>query len=185
MEMPARGRTPTYCSTRCRVAAHRARKNADPVPDELRSINRWVRYSRDKVPLTVDGEPASSTDPGTWSSYREAVGSRAGAGVGFVLDGDGIVCIDLDDCLRRDGTPKRWVSELLSRVTPTYVEVSPSGRGLHIWGYATVGRGRKRGAVEVYGRGRYITVTGRPLGGCPSSLADISSLTEPLLKGAR
>ena len=46
-----------------------------------------------------------------------------------------------------------------------WIEISPSGHGLHIWGYATPQPGFKREwhgqMVEFYSQGRYITITGR------------------------
>src|SRR5690606_42031046 len=99
-----------YCSGRCRTAAHRARRR---VPSEMTSRDRWVRRSARKMPLTCDGKAASSTDPATWCSYRDAVRSRAGAGLGFVLAGEGIACVDLDHCL--DGRSEEHTSELQSR----------------------------------------------------------------------
>jgi primase-polymerase (primpol)-like protein len=63
--------------------------------------------------------------------------------------------------------------------------VSPSGTGLHIWGFGSVGQGRRirRGesSVEVYDRGRYITVTRQPFGKAPSKLADLSKVIADLL----
>src|SRR5690606_24712086 len=115
------GRTPRYCKTSCRVAAHRARPQ---VPAELRSRPRWVRH-RDKVPVTVAGRPASATDPATWSTYAAARRSTVGDGIGFVL-GDGVACLDLDHCLV-DGVPNELAREVLARVPGAYVEVSPSG----------------------------------------------------------
>ena len=172
-----------YCSGRCRTAACRARRRAaaERVPVDLRRADRWVRRSSTKVPLTSDGRAASSTDPATWCSYRSAARSDVGAGLGFVLDrGDDIVCVDLDHCLDGAGRPLPWAAEILARTPATWVEVSPSGRGLHIWGRARFRGGRRRGHVEVYGDGRYIAVTGRAHRSAPPALADITALVETL-----
>jgi primase-polymerase (primpol)-like protein len=159
------------------VAAHRA----SPIPLELRQLPRWTRWQwvrRDekwtKVPLTVDGAAASSTDPETWARYPAARASSAGAGLGFVLNGDGILCLDLDHCLL-DGRLLRDQAALLDTLPATYTEVSPSGDGLHVWLRGTLARdgvSRLHGVrVEQYSRGRYITVTGRPWNGAPSKIA--------------
>lgn len=37
------------------------------------------------------------------------------------------------------------------------------------------------GGVEVYDRGRYITVTRRPFGRCPRVLADLTDVVDELL----
>jgi len=157
------------CSTRCRVALSRRQP-----PKELTALPRWVRH-RNKVPLTVTGRNASSTNPATWSDFATVSQSNIGDGVGFVLNGDGIACIDLDHCLVY-GRPLPWAREILARCPDTYVEVSPSGTGLHIFGFAHVGKGRRSDGVEVYDRGRYMTVTGRRYSKFPARLADISAL---------
>lgn len=175
-----------FCGTRCRVAAHRARRRP---PAELRDQARWVRHSASKVPLTADGEgAASSTDPGTWTTYEDARQSDAGVGLGCVLTpDDDIVCIDLDHALDEAGRPVPWAAELLARTPATWIEISPGGDGLHIWGRADMLGGRRLprpgGGVEVYGSGRYITVTGRLYGGrrATTELADISALVASLV----
>ena len=102
--------------------------------------------------------------------------SPVGVGVGFVLNGDGIVCLDLDHCL--DGGLSDLAARVLELAGPTYVEVSPSGDGLHVWGYGEIGRGRRVGGVEAYGTGRYLTVTGKPFDGSVSRLGDLSAVLE-------
>ncbi|MFE2019979.1 hypothetical protein ACFW9O_18280 [Streptomyces sp. NPDC059499] len=128
---------------------------------------------------------ASSTDPRTWSSYTDASKSTAGTGLGFVLNGDGIVCLDLDHVVGPDGAVATWAEDIVRRAGRTYIEVSPSGQGLHIFGLADVRQGRrirKSGgyAVEVYGTGRFLTVTGDRFRGAPSALTDISALVDEL-----
>lgn len=170
-----------FCSTRCRVAAHRARNR---VPQEMVKRDRWVRRSRRKVPLTPAGRAASSTDATTWCSYRDARRSKVGAGLGFVLNGDGIACIDLDHCVD-GGVIAPWAQRILDKLPPTYVEISPSGAGLHVFGVADFKGGRKVRAgdhkVEVYADRRYIAVTGRIVGGMPARLGDISEAIASLL----
>ncbi|MFJ4768450.1 DNA primase [Streptomyces uncialis] len=175
-----------FCSVRCRMAAHRARKR-DATPRELRTRDRWVRRSAEKVPLTTAGKAASSTDSRSWSTHAEASASVVGVGTGFVLSAiDDIVCIDLDHCLdRMTGKLARWAAAILRDAGTTYVEVSPSGDGLHIWGRADVRQGRRirrpdGTAVEIYGTGRYIAMTGRRHGSSPSILADLSAVVNKL-----
>lgn len=149
---------------------------------------QWVRHTARKMPLSVIGpkvRPASSTDPETWASYSAANRSTAGSGVGFVLSpADRLVCIDLDHALV-DGELRPWARRIVGKLPPTYIEISPSGTGLHIWGFGTVGQGRRirRGesSIEVYDRGRYITVTREPFERAPSMLADLTQVIADLL----
>lgn len=166
-----------FCSGRCRVASHR--RGGGP-PDELTSRPRWVVH-QGKVPRTPFGAAASSTNAQTWRDHATATAALAGSdgqldGLGFVLTGDGIACIDLDHCLT-DGSLDGWAAEIVARCPGTYIEVSLSGTGLHIFGYATVGHGRRGEQVEVYDRGRYICITGRCYRGAPRRLSDISGVT--------
>ena len=181
--MPARGRRPQYCGTRCRVAAHREAKRVneyvarfpapepkpDPVakllanvPDELRLRDRWIRH-KDKRPIAIGGWACSVTDSSHWGYLDDALRSTYGDGVGFVLNGDGVVCLDLDDCVV-NGEPNTAALEFIDALPNTYIEFSPSGRGLHVWGFGYMDRGRRFTAnglkIEAYPDGRYLTVTG-------------------------
>lgn len=176
-----RSRRPaSYCSNACRQAAYRARK--PQVPAEMLQRDRWVSWkpvSRGalvtKMPVQVDGTAASSTDARTWVSHSCVKGLPR---KGFVL-GEGIGCVDLDHCLV-DGALSAAAAAFLARLPKTYVEVSPSGKGLHVFGYLPEGRGT-RGVVdglniEIYSVGRYMTVTGRAFRGSGSKLADLSAV---------
>lgn len=139
----------------------------------------WVNH-RAKVPITPGSIFARSNDPTTWRDFSTACRAAADPsidGVGFMFDGSGIAGIDLDHCLH-DGALEPWAAEIVTACAGTYIEVSPSGTGLHIFGRATVGTGRRRNGVEVYDRGRYFTVTGKRWADAPLELADIQSVVD-------
>ena len=86
----------------------------ESIPIGLKKIPRWVlwrlvevgegsnrRWS--KLPLQSNGSAASSTNPETWCDFlhaQEAYEAGRYDGVGFVFDGsDGIVGVDMDDCI--------------------------------------------------------------------------------------
>lgn len=177
-----------YCSGACKQKAYRARKKT-AIPADLRERDRWVSWMpvtragvATKLPIRVKGRgAASSTDKSTWSSFAEVEGK---ARKGFVLNGDGIVCLDFDHCLDAQGQVLPWAAKIIGSLPETYVEVSPSGDGLHVWGFGEVARGRRLkvpgGFVEIYGTGRYITVTGNRFGSCVS-LASLSAVITSLL----
>lgn len=161
--MGFKNRHARFCSTRCRVRSHRA-VHTPRIPVELTAHSRWVRRTVTKRPITATGRPATSTDPKTWTDYGTAAASTSGAGLGFVLNGDGLAVLDLDHCLI-DGKPTPAAQRILDRFPRAWVEVSPSGDGLHVWGTAESQPGRKITTadglqVEFYTRGRYMTVTG-------------------------
>jgi hypothetical protein len=146
------------------------------IPPELQALPRWVNWRNEagrKIPYDpkLTNGRASSTDPETWSTFeqaRTAYEEREGdtdafTGVGFVLNGDGLVGVDIDHC---DTDPAAL--QLLDELGAAYVEVSPSGAGLRAFGYAeglTAGcKGTYNGqSVELYSTGRYLTVTGHTL----------------------
>jgi len=170
-----------YCGAACRLAAHREHAGGDTcIPADLRRRDRWVRH-RAKRPITVDGRPASSTNPQTWTTWSAARDASTGDGAGFVLD-TGIICIDIDHCLTPAGRLEAWAAPVLAQLPRTYIEVSPSGRGLHCWGTGELERGRvvkvEGGRLELYSAGRYMTVTGRRFRAAPSRLADLSGFIE-------
>ncbi|WP_246815932.1 hypothetical protein [Corynebacterium sp. HMSC28B08] len=139
------------------MALSRHRRN-NPYPEAMLNTRRWVRADN-KRPIMVDGSPASSTNPATWASFTE-VQTGAGDGYGFML-GDGIGCYDLDNALQ-GGELKPWAREVVESISEPvlYLEVSQSGRGLHVFIEAVEGRGSRRrvgdGGVERYTRARFI-----------------------------
>lgn len=133
----------------------------------------------------MDGGFASVVAPATWATHGEARASKAGVGLGYVLaEGDGLVCIDLDHCFV-DGELKSWARTILDRCPATYTEVSPGGDGLHVWGLGELERGRRMRhdgeSIEIYGKGRYVAVTGRRFEGSPGRLADLSEVVASLI----
>ncbi len=148
----------------------------DAIPAELRAIPRWVMWSNiqrtkpdgkkvwAKMPQTVDGAPASSTNASTWATFDDVCDTLIMGGfdgIGVVL-GEGLHGIDLDDC--RDpatGALSELAKEVLVQVDG-YAEVSPSGTGLKIFARTNLdgSRTKKEVGVELYCDGRYFTVTG-------------------------
>lgn len=149
------------CSGKCRVRLSRQK-----LPIILTSRARWVRHDVAKRPLAVGGGMASSTDPATWSTYEDARKSDRGTGLGFVLNGDGVACVDLDGVLSGGALDPR-AAEFLASLDSFYVEVSPSGSGIHAWVFGGSPDGRKVFTldsglkVEWYSDARYLTVTGK------------------------
>ena len=153
----------------------------DAIPARLRGRNQWVVWRgerRDgrttKVPYQVahPSRHAAVSDPTTWGTFDDAVrvqgsASRQLAGVGYVLTReDGLVGIDLDHCRdRKTGTIAPWALAIVRRID-SYTEVSPSGTGLRIFARGVLPpEGRRKGLIEMYDGGRYLTLTGHRISG--------------------
>ena len=160
-------------------------KPGDQVPARLRALRRWTRHDH-KRPITTNGEPAWVMDPPTWTTYARAKASSTGDGLGFVLDGDGIVSLDLSHCVI-DGAPTPGAQAILDLLPDTYAELSLSGHGIHVFCYANVANGSRFDShgvtIQVCGAGRFLTVTGNRLPGRPSLLADYDAVVQALLLG--
>ena len=78
------------------------------------------------------------------------------------------VGVDLDNVRDPDsGHVEPW-AETIIRNLDSYTELSPSGCGFHIWVRATLPPGgNRKGRLEMYGGGRYFTVTGQRIGWSP------------------
>ncbi len=147
------------------------------IPERLTERPQWVVWRLEeregkmtKVPYIAGGVGrASSTDLMTWRTFAEALKAyQTGRydGIGFVFcSADPFVGIDLDDCHNPEtGEVSPWAQKIIAQVREGYVEASPSGTGIHIIVEGVVrGGGVRKGPVEMYGRDRFFTITGRIL----------------------
>lgn len=167
------------------------------VPPQLRSRSQWVTWKyigddRRKVPYQINGLPAKSNDPETWTTFDYASKSVNSLGFVFAPD-DGLFGIDLDGCISADGELQAWAQEIVDRFD-TYAEVSPSGHGVKIWGLGAMpgGSGKKTSvdapkccdkqpAIEAYDRGRYFTFTGERLPTAPLEVVECQAALDWLV----
>lgn len=153
------------------------RPNPAGIPEEMKAANRWLGFKA--VPKTKrDGtveltkEPrqgahpnrkASSTNPATWCDFEAALAAVQEGhcdGLGFAL-GDEWAGVDIDNAVI-DGDLRGSAREIINEFH-SYTEISPSGTGVHILVHGDVPEGKRSGSIEVYGAGRYFTVTGHAL----------------------
>lgn len=150
----------------------------------------------------VKETPARAGQPASWGTFDDAIGFHTqyldspNAGIGFeFMAGDGLVGIDLDLALDPSGCLYDWARPLVEPfelLGGAYIEVSPSGRGLHIITRATLPRnpnrilfggieeGPKKSGVEVYFERRYFTVTGDLWSG-PCEIGDNHGAVDALI----
>lgn len=163
-------------------------------PSELAALRQWVcwrlepdkRSGKDaKIPYNpASGRRASSSNPESWGTLEEALLSKEKylfSGIGFVFTVEcGIIGIDIDHCLD-NGTPNEVAADILGRLPPTYVEVSPSGTGLHIFLKGTLPPGGNRNSktgVEMYSGSRYFTMTGQKYKGSADAVGADNGVIE-------
>lgn len=158
------------------------------IPQELKERPQWVCWREEvrkgkatKVPVNVHtGRKAAVNRPETWANFNEALTyyrehqGQGIRGLGFVLtQDDPFVFIDLDRCIEPDtGALQAWALKIVERIG-SYTEISPSGQGLHIIAKGSLPpNGRKKGQVEIYDQGRYMTMTGNHFRFSPRTIED-------------
>lgn len=142
---------------------------------ELADQSRWIAWWNDdgrKIPKSVRTGNAKTNDPDTWGTFDQAsrtMDLKHYTGVGVML-GDGLIGIDLDHAIDRQGHIKDWAQRLIDQIG-SYTEISPSGNGVHILAKADpatvgmIGNADHRKGIEIYNHSRYFTVTGNQLNG--------------------
>lgn len=150
----------------------------------LMQYNQWILYDHDKNPLDPRTyRYVDVTSPACWVSYDQAWQAAAGCfGLGFVLtSGDPFYLLDIDKC----AVPGGWSAlacDLCGRLSGAAIEVSQSGRGLHIIGAMAPGIAHSsrntEHHIELYTQDRYIALTGR---GAVGSAAADSSVALPAI----
>ena len=120
-----------------------------------------------KYPVNVTtGAVCSAHDPSAWVDANTAIQKAAemGYGVGFVFTKDDpFFFVDIDKCLQPDNTWSETALALCTQFAGCGIEISQSGRGLHIIGNAPhIPHGCKniKLGLELYTEGRFIALTG-------------------------
>lgn len=167
-----------------------------PALAPLAALRQWVTYrlvrnhqtgKSDKLPCHWQtGHVSSAQEPGNWTTYETArthAGSADkgdGAGVGFVVSpGDPYWFLDIDNCLTADNQWSPLAQALCARLAGAAIEVSQSGRGLHIIGSGPVPAHRCKNiplGLELYTERRFVALTGtHAVGSCDARMDEAIS----------
>ena len=174
----------------------------DAIPPTLRDIPHWLCWKKQmvsdapkpkKVPMSPKKVPMSPrdgrlvfadvTNPKNWLTFDDAVSYfKRGlcSGIGFALsDDNGVCCIDIDDCRDADGNLKQTARDILTLCKNSWTEKSQSGKGIHIFVvdkdfHGEAGRKKDNVGVEIYGRGRFIAITGVRLETSSDKILEVS-----------
>ena len=157
------------------------------IPEELKQLDQWVNWRLDqdaKVPVnprTLGNAGVNWSD--TWSGFAAAreVAIQRDLGLGFVLtEHDPYTCVDLDNCVGPRGGVDARTRDILD-LLGGWVELSPSGRGLHIWVRNERPLSRRTKTLEVYSYGRWMSVTGRSNPRAPLVIPERTEAVETLV----
>jgi len=144
-----------------------------PVWDRAKEEKNWLVRDAKKVPLDAKTgweAPYQKAATLTFDEAQEAAKRLGAAGVGYLpREGSAMVGIDIDKCVGEDGQIEPWTEDLIKNAG-SYIELSPSGRGLRVLiarddAKETVGHAEKNGVGIIEDGKKYFTVTGRHLGG--------------------
>jgi len=163
-----------------------------PFPPELAALPNWVCWrlepdARSGRPAKVPYNPhtsrrASATNPTSWGTLAQVLACAEQynySGVGFVFTQEcGIIGLDIDNCLDERSTPNDVATDIIAHTPPTYIEITPSDRGLHLFLKGAIPAGGNRNSahgVEIYSKARYFTMTGKKYQGSVDYIAEDNS----------
>ncbi len=138
------------------------------LPKEMKKRKRFVGWRKEKLngkvaklPFSlIDGKANDWNQLERWITFNEA--KTMNEPLGFVLvEEDRIICIDLDHAIQ-GGKLTLMAKEVIENFAGTYMEVSQSGKGIHIFAQGTIPDNlnlSSRG-IEIYKKNRYIALTG-------------------------
>ncbi len=165
----------------------------DNIPQELKDLPQWVNWKLitkkeggkpTKPPYHPNGRLAESNNPQTWCHFLPVkAAANKFDGIGFVLTKDDpFVGLDFDNCRcpafdNIDAEIAGRLNMVLPHVADhirklnSYTEVSPSGKGIRILLKGNLSKdGNKKGGIEAYQSGRYVTITGHAIDGFPLTI---------------
>lgn len=154
-------------------------------PTAFLPYRQFILHDDSKRPLSPHTlKPGDPHDPANQLEYpvAEALATACGLGIGFVFTAaDPFFFLDIDSAW--DG--QSWsplARELCQHLSGCYIEVSRSGRGLHIFGtYATLPDHACKNTqlgIELYTSGRYAALTGAGATGDANHPVDLAPLID-------
>ena len=166
----------------------------NPVPEALRSLPHWLLWKLEekpgakkpaKMPYYANGkrrtgQQGSAPDRAALADYSTAaaaVAQHQATGMGFAfLPDDGLIGIDLDNMVDANTGEISPLAQRIIEACNSYTELSPSGRGFHIYvaGSTQTAKDNAKG-IEMFCGRQFFTVTGKHLAGTPFDIRPIES----------
>ena len=190
------------------MSTHTSTVNFVNIPAELKSSCRFCTWKMErgakssrltKVPYKPGtNQKAQTNNPDTFSDFTDAMKAYAMGGydgIGIRV-ASGIGAIDIDHCIREDGTLNDVAASVLGIFKDAYFERSPSGSGLrgffqvdadYIFDKTVYYINNRTHGLEVYLPGatnRFVTVTGNQYrsGSVPHDMAALQTVLDTFMK---
>lgn len=137
------------------------------LPDEMKNLKRFIGFRIEilngkttKIPFSlINNRSTGWNDKEKWLSFNEIKSKNEN--LGFVLDNDYIFCVDLDYSIKY-GKLTDMAKNIIDDFKGTYIEISQTGQGLHIFGKGNIPSNmiKPSEGLEIYKENRYIALTG-------------------------
>ena len=138
------------------------------LPGEMKVLKRFVGWKREnlgekvaKLPFSLlDGKAKDWNREDRWVDFKNI--ENINNPIGFILvEEDNIVCIDLDNAIV-NGQLSSMAEEIIKEFSGTYMEISQSGKGLHIFARGNLENNLNLSSngIEIYKNNRHIVLTG-------------------------
>jgi primase-polymerase (primpol)-like protein len=138
------------------------------IPEEMKVLKRFMGWRKEKrnekiakIPFSlIDRQGMGWNNPDRWLDFEKAKDKNQA--LGFVLtEEDNIICVDLDQSIV-DSHLIAMAKEIVEAFKGTYMELSQSGEGIHIFckGKLLDNIIRPSEGIEIYKNNRYIALTG-------------------------
>ncbi|MCD8206149.1 MAG: DUF3849 domain-containing protein [Clostridia bacterium] len=161
-----------------------------------RKTRRWAEFPVAPSALRnyeKDDEAYVRNIGGAFDDVLEVLCDNHVATLGFCFDGTGVSCLELDECLDADGEPMNDAARFaMDAARYTYVEKTPSGRGLRVFGMkgdAILAGLSENGDFEYYSDCGFVAVTGDAVQKCSDlhefSLDELGKFTSEKLGAPR
>jgi len=161
------------------------------IPQALKEARGWVLWrwylkggKWTKPAYNTDGVRIDITNPDNWTDFSTALQTYQRGefdGIGISMNAlENLAGVDLDHCIE-NGKIAPWAEDIV-RQLGSYAEISPSGTGLRVFGFGHIEseNGRKKGDIEMYHEGRYLTATGHHLDISPFDVVDFDEALNAL-----
>ncbi|MEG1040563.1 MAG: DUF5906 domain-containing protein [Pseudomonas sp.] len=149
-------------------------KTLPPALQGFTAFNQWLNYrltpqangKLKKEAVGREGYRVDPTDPARWMSYEEAAATGLPLAFSF-SESDPFFFLDIDNALTDSGDWSVLSRGLIGSLSGCAVEISSSGRGLHIFGVGAGGTSHSNRrddlGLEFYTKGRFVALTGNML----------------------